>query len=506
MPARLLLFFLFLLATPGMAQGPVHVVMLSDLHFDPFHNPSQLASLRAQSVDQWPAIFAAAPAGTDAARLGTLQTACPVRAPDTPFPLLQASLAAAHDANAHPLFVTLSGDLLAHGFACRFFQLSPGATPEDLAAFAAKTVTFVLAQFREAFPRVPVYASLGNNDSGCEDYRGSAGDSFLEQASAALRTATLNPALVLTPEGDYSTPLPPPLENTRLVVLEDTFSAQAYRKCDGTPDRAAERDQLRWLRAQLADARTHNQHVWFMSHIPPGVDVLNSFRRYVFQPANLCQATPHAYLADTALADALLDNANTVRLALFGHTHMDEMRVLARSSLDPATPASESASGSAPRSASSPAALFGSLPAAIAAKLVPSISPFAGNHPAFLVAQVDPRTAILTDWRTIVSPGPQGSAPPWAEGYRYSTAFHLPDFSAASALQLADSFVADKTGQAPGSVAFRQHFYPGDLGLYALGLAQIWPAYACSVREDRPSAVHRCICAAVPPATGLPQP
>ena len=162
----------------------------------------------------------------------------------------------------------------------------------------------------------------------------------------------------------------------------------------------------------------------------------------------------------------MLDHADIIRFALFGHTHMDEFRLLRRAS-----------SG-----------------AAIPAKVVPSVTPFFGNHPAFLVATVDPRTATLKDWRTFVSPGPDGSTPPWTEAYRFSASYHLPDFSAASAIKLAEAFTADPTGQAAESSTFRQHFYAGDLGIYALGLNQIWPAYACAIREDRPSAVHSCIC------------
>ena len=144
--------------------------------------------------------------------------------------------------------------------------------------------------------------------------------------------------------------------------------------------------------------------------------------------------------------------------------------------------------------------------ATIPAKLVPSVTPYVGNHPAFLVAQVDPHTAVLKDWRTFISPGPEGSTPPWAEAYRFTTAFNLPDFSAGSALKLANDFTSDKTSQSPQSAAFREHFYPGDIGIYALGLAQIWPAYACAIREDRPSAVHNCICAALPTPGNAPQP
>ncbi len=458
---------LFLAAAATLAHAQVPVVMLSDVHFDPFHDPAKLPQLRAEPVDRWPAILSAPATPTQAADLDALQTACNARALDTAWPLFQTTLRAAHDAERRPTFVTLSGDLLTHEFACRFQHLAPDASAQDLAAFAAKTVTFVMAQLRGAFPRTPVYGALGNNDSGCADYRESAGDAFLQTAAPTLAT------VATTPEGDYSVLLPAPLQRTRLIVLQDIFESRQFTTCGDSADRSPEKSQIDWLRTQLADARAHGEHVWVMSHVPPGVDVYTSFRRYLLQPAEMCNAKPTPFLADTTLADALLDYADTVRLALFGHTHMDEIRLLHRDA-------------------------DGTPTATVPAKLVPSVTPFFSNHPAFLVATVDPQTAVLKDWRTIVSPGAEGSTPPWAEGYRFTIAYHLPDFSAASALKLADTFTADKLGQSPQSTTFRQHFYAGDVGLYALGLAQIWPAYACSIRNHRPSAVHSCICAALP--------
>jgi sphingomyelin phosphodiesterase acid-like 3 len=473
-PAALAIFVFFLTAL-GRAQS-VPVLMLSDIHFDPFHDPAKVAQLRTEPVEHWPAILNSAPNPTQAAELEKLQSTCHSRALDTAWPLLKTTVAAAHEASAHPLFITLSGDLLTHEFPCRFQHTAPNATPQELAAFSAKTIAFVLAYLRQSFPRTPVYASLGNNDSGCADYRETPNDPFLKQTAEVLRAASLDPNITLTPEGDYSVPLPAPMAHARLLVLENVFEARQFTTCGGNTDRAPEKAQMDWLRSQLAEARAHNEHVWVMGHIPPGIDVYSSFRHYILQPAELCNATPQPFLADTTLQDALLDYADTVRLALFGHTHMDEIRLLHRDT------------------------------AAIPVKLVPSVSPYVGNHPAFILATVDPRTAILKDWRTLISPGTEGSSPPWAEAYRFNTAFHLPDFSASSAQKVADQVTADKTGQSPESTAFRQHFYPGDIGLYALGLAQIWPAYACSIREDRPSAVHNCICEIAPAPKAETQP
>lgn len=472
---------------PG--QQTVPAVLLSDIHFDPFHNPRDLPKLQSSPVEQWPAILNASSSLVQDAERTAMQAECHALSLDTDWPLLKASLVAAHDAQPRPVFVTLSGDLLAHEFRCRFHHIAPSGTPEAYADFAAKTVAFVALQLRLTFPHVPVYVALGNNDSGCADYDETPGNAFLRSATATMTTGATRgmnagqgrALLEVSPEGDYSVALPAPLDRGRLIVLQDVFDSPYFLVCGGGNERGPEASQIAWLRKQLADARARHQQVWVMGHIPPGIDIYASFHRYIFRPAELCSAELHPFLQDSALVDALLDYADVVRLALFAHTHMDEIRLLHR---PPAPP------GKAGESASPPAQ--------IAAKLVPSVTPYFGNHPAFLVAAVNPRNLQLADWETFVSPGMEGSTPPWKAAYKFSTAYGFPAFSPETAAALANGFTADRSGKAAHSTTYREHFYAGDLGLYALGLGQIWPAYACAVRETESAGFHQCLC----PSTG----
>ncbi len=467
------------------AQGTVPAVLLADVHFDPFHNPRLVPELRTAPIEHWPAILDRGNGLKADADLARLEVACRSPRLDSDWSLFRKALVAAHDAEPHPVFVTMGGDLLSHQFPCRFHKTLPGASDAELAAFSAKTVTFVAMELRLSFPRVPVYITLGNNDSGCSDYRETAGSPFMHTAlEAIVRSASQGSsghrASVLlsesSPEGDYSISLPPPFRGGRLIVLEDIFDASWYGPCNGGPyTRVQEKQQMGWLRTQLTAARAHGQPVWVMGHIPPGIDVYGSFARYVLHPKDLCSAEEHPLLADDALADTLLDFADVVRLGLFAHTHMDEFRLLRR-------PASKNAAGQ-------------DLPAAaVPVKIVPSITNYYGNHPAFLVAAIDTQTLILKDWKTFVSSAEDGSTPPWTNSYEFTTAYGLPDFSAASAATLADGFTADLDGKAPRSTFFRDHFYAGGFGLYAIGLGQIWPAYACAVREHAQDSFRSCLC------------
>ena len=495
--SRLTLLFCAALCAQARGQGTVPAVLLSDIHFDPFHNPHDIPQLLSAPVERWPAILNASTSLVEDAERTAMHAECHALSYDTTWPLLKSTLEAAHDAQPHPVFVTLSGDLLTHEFQCRFHHAAPTAGPEQMSAFAAKTVAFVAMELRQTFPHTPVYVAVGNNDSGCADYDQTPGNAFA-RSTAATMLAGINSTgedaqarfrLEVSPEGDYSIDLPGPLHHGRLIVLDDVYDSQYFLICGGGDERGPENNQIAWLRKQLDEARGRHQQVWVMGHIPPGVDVYATFHKYVLRPGELCAAPVHPFLQDTQMADTLLDYADTIRLALFAHTHMDEIRLLHRPAVNPSDSSDPVAK-----------AVAGSNVTAIPVKLVPAVTPYFGNHPAFIVASIDPQTLILKDWQTFVSPSLEGSAAPWTAGYRFSTAYGLPDFSARSVARLADDFTSDPSGKASHSATYREHFFAGDIGIYSLGLAQIWPAYACAVREDRTDTFHNCLCPASPEA------
>ncbi|HVG26089.1 MAG TPA: metallophosphoesterase, partial [Acidobacteriaceae bacterium] len=170
----------------GPAAKTEAVVMLSDLHLDPFRDAALLPSLREAPVSEWAQILSRPAAPTEAAVFDALQKRCQVRGADSSWALLERSLAEAKRRQPKPLFVTVSGDLLAHGFPCRFRALAPKATGEDLSAFSAKTMAFLALQLRATFPGAPVYVALGNNDSGCADYRETPDSGFLRATATIL--------------------------------------------------------------------------------------------------------------------------------------------------------------------------------------------------------------------------------------------------------------------------------------------------------------------------------
>lgn len=487
-------------AAATTAAAPTQpIVMLSDIHFDPFHDPSKFDALRKAPASQWQAILSAPDSPTQLADFSKLADGCKAKGLDTPYSLLRSSLDAAHAQLAHPLFVTVSGDLMAHQFDCKFHALAPTATEADYSAFAAKTVAFVAIQLHAAFAGAPVYLALGNNDSGCKDYREDPDSAYLRNNALTVATdakasgaARADIVRDFSAYGDYSVALPAPIRHTRLIVLQDIFESKKYARCNGEPSSDPEHAQIEWLHAQLARARAAHEHVWVMAHIPPGIDAYATFTKAasahpemlasllmpsMSKPLDVCSVVkkPEPMLADDALVDAIEANADVITLALFGHSHMDELRLY-----------------------------HGPHGELVPGKLTPSITPVNGNHPSFTIAQVEPSSATIADYTVYfaTSTAPQWGGATWAREYSYGETYHQPDLSGASVAAIMQTFRADRAGASPESLAYQRNFYAGNpLGdspekamLKTQAMKVVWPLYTCAMTEPHEDGFTSCVC------------
>jgi sphingomyelin phosphodiesterase acid-like 3 len=457
------------------APARIPALFLSDIHLDPFADPAKAARLNAAPAAEWPAILSAPDSPTQAKESAALQEACPTRGVDTPYVLWQSSLMAIRADAARARFITLSGDLLAHSFDCKFQTLLPTATPAQFLAFTEKTVRTIVTTLRAALPGVPLYIAMGNNDSGCGDYHlDAAHDAFLGYTAKIVAEAlpATDHAAVLSDfaaGGYYSVPLAG-VPHTRLLVLDDLFFSTKYSTCSGQPDHAPAAAQLAWLAGQLSAARQHNERVWVMGHIPPGVNLYATARN----SANVCAgARPQMFLVSESLAELLARNADVVRLALFGHTHADEMRLLTP---DDGPQARITAVSGVP------------------VKIVASISPVNGNRPTFTLASIDPATATLADYTVFMASNLTGVAAKWAPEYTYSTTYHQPAFDAASLAKLIRGFQSDPSAKSPASQAYLRNYYPGDV---SRAIQFAWPQYACTLEHDSARSFTACACAAI---------
>jgi sphingomyelin phosphodiesterase acid-like 3 len=446
--------------------------MTSDIHFEPFWDPGKAVALAAAPAGKWKELLAGPASADQEQRFADLEQDCPERGEDTSYPLLASSLEAMR-ANAVGIkFVTVSGDLISHAFACKFKTVFPDASPGDYTAFVEKTMEFVVGSLRETFPGVPVYAALGNNDTDCADYNLDANSKFL--ASAGKTMVADLPAdergeaeKNFAAGGYFSVRLPAPIREARLVVLDDLFMARKHSTCAGKPDDAAAAAQISWLKRQLEEARLKKERVWVMAHIPPGVDPMST----AIKGIDICGGEkPQMFLSSEELADTMAEFGDVIRLGIFAHTHMDETRLL-----EPAK--SNAAHGP------------------VAVKLVASISPIDGNNPSFTVARVDPESANVTDYRVIAASDGTGIDTKWAQEYDYAEAYHEPTFSSASLGKLTAKFKADPLAGSAESEAYLRYYFVKDR---SLALRLFWSQYVCAVVNHTEDAYRACMCPAKP--------
>ncbi len=451
------------MSKPGQS---IPVLLVSDVHFEPFWDPAKVPQLAAAPVSQWHAILSSPASPDQPRRFAVLHASCSVRGEDTTYALFADSLEAMHAQASHARFITLSGDLIAHNFPCKFHATVPNSTSRQYEAFVVKTIQFVLSEIRATFPNAPLYAALGNNDSGCDDYQIDANSTFLADINQAF-TGSLPiddrkaAEASFNAEGDFTAALPEPFHNTRILVLDDLFQSKKYQTCAGKDDSSGSDAQNAWLRAQLEKARKDHEKIWVMGHIPPGIDPYATISKL----KNVCAGKkPTVFLSSDDLANTLADYGDVIRLAIFAHTHMDEMRLL-------------SVPGKAP----------------VALKMVPSISPVDGNNPSFTIASIDPHTATMLDYRVIAASNQTGIDTEWTEEYDYAKTYHEAAYAAPQLQSLISTFTDDPDAQSPMSRAYLRNYFVRDR---SLELRLFWPQYTCALSNFTEDSYRACRCAA----------
>ncbi len=458
-------------AAPSSAT--VSVVMLSDLHLDPFHDPAKVPLLVKAPVEEWEAILNASDSADQLAEFAAVQQSCKgKRSVDAPYVLLSSALQAANDQAPDARFAVVSGDLLAHNFDCRYRAAMklPKAAQDDQsvsAAFAEKTTVFVMRLVERRFKHLPVYFALGNNDSRCNHNRLDVRDAYLKAtgpaaidglagASSAEREQALG---TYESAGYYAVTLAAPMKRTRLLVLDDVYMMSNFSTCEGDAmDRKGADEQTAWLEKELDSARKHGEPVWVMGHLPPGVNALGTLAKWRGTCGN---GGAETYLSSDALETALTSHADVVRLALFGHTHMDELHLL------------------------------GNKASGVPVKVVASITPVDGNLPSFTVGKVAPASATLMDFTVFVASNPTGVGTTWTKEYGFRDTYHEGSYSATDLEDLIARMRADTEGTGAEAQAYQRYFYKG---MNPIPLGPLWEKYVCSLDQPTAEGFKACAC------------
>jgi len=336
------------LRPPVAPPGTIRVLMLADLHFDPFANAMLVPALLAAPPSRWEAIFATDPR----------QKPAGYRV-DTNWALLRSAVRAMREAAPEPRVVTIAGDALAHAFHERFVHATGRRDAASYDRFVDATIAYLALVFDRAFPRAQFVITIGNNDGYCGDYESTPNSPFLHHMARAWAPlvdrggAAPSFAQTFGAGGWYETRL---FGTTRALVANSVFWSADYANACGDPFEPIGAEQMRFLRGRL-HAAPAGTHWWMLTHIPPGIDTFASLRGLGLREMYRPEAT-RDFASLHARDDRPLD------LVITGHTHMNDFRL------------ASSGAGIAP------------------VMLVPSITRFSGNDPAFFVATVRPDGSI----------------------------------------------------------------------------------------------------------------
>ena len=430
-------FLLLFVATSAFAEKFLSV---SDIHFDPFADPAIVTKLEAADVSQWDAIFATSTVKTFSTYGSDLNE-----------PLFRSALDEMKKQLPEPAFVLISGDFLAHKFDKTYQQYATDKSQAAYTAFVTKTIAYVASKFRDIYPGVKIYPTLGNNDSDCGDYAVAPNGAFLKNfrdvwtpfvASTSFRKRF--------PTGGYYHVDVPALKNVRIIALNTNFFSTNYTNPCGTPGPDPGIRELEWLDAELLLARLEHKRVWLLFHIPPGADVYDT----VTYGGTCPSLTTQTFWKDEYLQKYLKITANhrkTIAGSFAGHTHQDEFRISNGDFIH----------------------------------ITPSVTPVFGNNPAFEIVEVN-RTGDVADYTSWHLPN---VTLPWAREYAFDEAYGKPRYDTATLTQLAAAIGADP--------ATREKYFtysPSGAPKETAAALATWQGYWCGLEAMTGTAFTTCYC------------
>ncbi len=481
-------FFLFMLGTivvmsgcngvstvPQTLPATYPIVAISDIHFNPLDDPTLYPALAAAPASQWESIFQKAQ---------NLSKKPPSAwGSDTNYPALVLALAGVKKNLGTSPMVLFSGDMLGHDLPewfCALYSTPPvpitkppslctlnAAGTAAMQQFVDKTVAFVSMQIRATVENVPVIFVPGNIDT-YSVYGAGPDAGFLADNASTFYTKLLNGSAdqttfqnSFTTIGSYSAQ---PLGSNLLVVALDS-NPFAVATPPPPLDPYAE---LTWLDSQLAAAQSANQKVWLIMHVPPGANTTETAQ--IAAKAGTPSQTSDSEVAmmwqpqyQLEFIQILAKYPGLIAMAVTGHTHMDEFRVLATGDV-----------------------MFG----------VPGISPCFGNNPAFKVFTIAQETLMPMDYQSInygldVSPAP----PQFSSLYTFSTAYGATPNTTlqASSQELYPQLTPTGAGT-PDFINYydagnaSSYFYPTGPGTgitvrWNMANPMNWPLYACGISQ-----------------------
>jgi hypothetical protein len=366
------------------------VISVTDIHFDPFQGFGNNVRKKIATSDykDWRSIY--------------LQNPQPEGVPgqQTNFSLLNSTMREMQSICPHPDFIIFSGDLLGHELQeeyNEYLKHNPGVSYNE---FVQNTLSFINYEFKLYFSDVPIYFTLGNNDSytdfgiappPADDYfLPDTKDIFFAYIGGDANAKASFMATYPT-TGSYSLH-PAAAPTNKIIALNDI-----YFSLKSTQNQYAEGwKQMAWLESELASAVKNGEKVWIITHIPPGVDVTTTLSNKNgeitdFWDTQYTNSDGKTFLEQ--FSELTVAYSSVIGGIFCGHTHMDHFRLI-----------SDQAGSKS------------------FVHVTPAVSPQFGNNPAFQVLTYDKASFGVIDFETYrFGYQRQGSA--WAGEYSFDKTY-----------------------------------------------------------------------------------
>jgi sphingomyelin phosphodiesterase acid-like 3 len=397
-------------------SGTGTVVSLSDIHFNPFFDPSLLNTLIQSDYTTWQGIFSHS-------RIEGYGT----HSADSNYNLLNSTLENVYEVAPHPDFIIISGDFLAHDFQETFAKLSGSSDRRTVASFIDKTISFVTRMIARRFPNTPVYPALGNNDSYCGDYQIDPNGPFLRATAKIWKGLFKNRSnarsflRTFPVSGSYS--ISSNKHAHRLIVLNNTFFSINYKNSCGDPKSDPGRDELKWLEVELEKVDAANGKVWLVYHIPPGIDVFSTLHQTQSPNGQMPQIIPFWRSAyNERFINLVMRHSTNIIGSFAGHMHMDTFELI--------------------QADNGKAVSF--------VHITPAISPLFGNNPAFELFSYNRQSFAPKDYTTyyldLSSAASQRNAPiKWQKEYSFVESYGQSNFSASTLQEVQKAIPANQS-------------------------------------------------------------
>ena len=429
-----------LLVAIASAASAETFLSVSDIHFDPFADPTLVAQLETAPVDEWDAILAT-----------STQTTFSTYGSDINDALFRSAMAEMKTELPSPAFVLISGDFLAHKFQQTYQQYATDKSQTAYTTFVTKTIAYVAAAFRKAYPGVPVYPTLGNNDSDCGDYAIAPNSVFLANFRDVWKPQVRSRSFDRRfPTGGYYHADVASLKNVRIIALNTNFFSMNYKNPCGKPGPDAGLRQLTWLDAELELARSEGKRVWLLFHIPPGIDVFDT-EEYGGACPNMQSQTFWKSEYQQKYLKIVAAHRRTIIGSFAGHTHQDEFRFAGGHFIH----------------------------------ITPSITPIFGNDPAFEIVDVN-RAGGIRDYTAHHLPN---VTLPWSREYSFDDAYAKRAYDDKTLTELEAAIASDEATRAK----YFDYMASGAAKSAADALAG-WRGYWCGLRIMNATPFTACAC------------